>query len=478
MAYRLTRRLLMWWMVAVLAISTVHLGADMLNLGLATHLFAEGVLVVSLLMFPYYFLRRRVIGPLASIRETARKITGGDLTARSDVKSPEEFHDLSETINTMVGQLVSTYAQLKDSNIILEKTVQERTSDLSIERDKLSAIFRSIPIGIIYLSKEGGIIDANPLMEEIIGLPSGRLKGKDAAMLPASAIREALTTDGPHADINQGGRHYAVSSNGVFDGSGNLTGLLKVFADITEEKDLERKKTDFASMVTHDLKSPLTSILGYSDLLLAEHTTLNEDGQAFIKSIRSNGARLLGIVEEYLDFAKVEAGVVSLSPAWVKPSSIVFEAAAELVFQAAEKHIKIVEEIPEGLDEFKVDREKMVRVLTNLISNAVKYSPEGGKVVISGRSLQEGGQPCIEISVADTGYGISEHDIPHIFERYYRTTQTSGIRGTGLGLSVVKSLVEAHGGSVSVTSKLGAGSTFTIRVPISSQKEKSASYEL
>ncbi|HEY3346064.1 MAG TPA: HAMP domain-containing protein, partial [Nitrospirota bacterium] len=258
MAYRLSRRLLMWWAVAVLAISAVHIGADRLSLGTVAHLLAEGVLVVSLLLFPYYFLRRRVIGPLASIRETARRITGGDLTARSDVKSPEEFHDLSETINTMVGQLVSTYAQLRNSNVILEKTVKERTSDLSIERDKLSAIFRSIPIGIIYLSPEGEVIDANPLMEEIIGLPPGRLKGKDAAMLPETAIREALTTGGLHPDINQGDRHYAVSSNGVFDGSGNLTGLLKVFADITEEKKLERKKADFASMVTHDLKSPLT----------------------------------------------------------------------------------------------------------------------------------------------------------------------------------------------------------------------------
>ncbi|HEY3347377.1 MAG TPA: PAS domain-containing sensor histidine kinase, partial [Nitrospirota bacterium] len=368
---------------------------------------------------------------------------------------------------------------LRNSNVILEKTVKERTSDLSIERDKLSAIFRSIPIGIIYLSPEGEVIDANPLMEEIIGLPPGRLKGKNAALLPETAIREALTTGGLHPDINQGDRHYAVSSNGVFDGSGNLTGLLKVFADITEEKKLERKKADFASMVTHDLKSPLTSILGYSDLLLAEPESLKEGDRVFIKSIRSNGARLLGIVEEYLDFAKVEAGVMSLSLAWVKPSSIVFEAAAELGFQAAEKNIRIMEEIPEGLEDFEVDREKMVRVLTNLISNAVKYSPEGGKVFISGRSLvQEGSHSCIEISVSDTGYGISEHDIPHIFERYYRTTQTSGIRGTGLGLSVVKSLVESHGGSVSVTSKLGVGSTFTIRLPVSSSKGKECIDEL
>jgi signal transduction histidine kinase/HAMP domain-containing protein len=542
MRFSLDRRLIVWWLLAVIAVVSAHYFMDYLGLEGREKGIVEAIVTASLLLVPFFLIRRKVLRPLDKIREAAFKIISGDLSARANVARPREIKELAETINAMVTNLDYSYRQILDVNINLEKTVEDRTHNLTIEHGKLSAIFKSIPDGVIFLSVSGEIIEVNPMMSIIWGIPAEELKGKTVSELPDGPIKESLifrcngSRGGKrcwetfncvhkncpaymsddlrcwlisgtycHASVQVSvkrkledicsncevykdiierygqvveteinGRQFKISSSLVLDENNKVMGEIKTFYDVTGEKLLEKRKSDFVSLITHDLKSPLTSILGYSDLLLVEASgKLGTEEKGYLTSIKSNGARLLELVEQYLDLTKIEAGMMMLDLKETDPAGLLEETVAALNVQAMEKNIKIRLDAPEGLQAIAVDREKMLRVITNLVSNSIKYTMSGGSVEVSAKSVvmnsAEDGKPAgqaVEISVADNGYGMDKDDLPHIFDRYYRSKSISGIRGTGLGLAVVKSLVDAHGGEVSVESELGKGSKFTVRIPV------------
>jgi signal transduction histidine kinase/HAMP domain-containing protein len=544
MSFSLDRRLIVWWLLAVIAVVSAHFFMDYLGLERQEKGLLEAVVTASLLLVPFFFVRRQVLRPLDKIRDAAHKIISGDLSARANVTRPREIKDLAETINTMVTNLDYSYRQMLDTNANLEKTVEDRTHNLTIEHGKLSAIFKSIPDGVIFLSVSGEIIEVNPMMSVIWGAPAEELKGKTVAELPDGPIKESLifrcngSRGGKrcwetfncvhkncpaymsddmrcwlisgtycHASVQVSvkrkledicsscdvykdiierygqlveteinGRQFKISSSLVLDENNKVIGEIKTFYDVTGEKLLQKRKSDFVSMITHDLKSPLTSILGYSDLLMEEASgKLGPEEKGYLNSIKYNGAKILDLVEQYLDLTKTEAGMMTLDLKDTDPASLLQETVSALNVQAMEKNIKIHLNAPEGLPAISVDRGKMLRVITNLVSNSIKYTMSGGSVEVSAKSAVmdsvEAGKPAgeaVEVSVQDNGYGIDPDDLPHIFDRYYRSKSISGIRGTGLGLAVVKSLVDAHGGDVSVESELGKGSKFTVRIPVKS----------
>ncbi|MGC2423275.1 MAG: ATP-binding protein [Nitrospirota bacterium] len=544
MRFSLDRRLVIWWLLAVITVVSAHFIMDHLGLEGQEKGIVEAIVTASLLLVPFFLMRRKVLRPLDIIREAAYKIISGDLSARADVTSPREIRELAETVNAMVTNLDYSYRQILDANVNLEKSVQERTHNLTIEHGKLSAIFKSIPDGVIFLSVSGEILEINPMMSVIWGVAAEELKGKTVSELPDGPVKESLIfrcngarggkrcwetfncihTNCPaymsddmrcwlisgtfcHASVQVSvkrkledicsncevykdiigrygqmveteinGRQFKISSSLVLDENNKVIGEIKTFYDVTGEKLLEKRKSDFISLITHDLKSPLTSILGYSDLLMSEASgKLGSEEKGYLTSIKSNGARILDMVEQYLDLTKIEAGMMRLDLAKTDPASLLEECYSTLNIQAMEKNIKILLDAPDGLPVITVDREKMLRVITNLVSNSIKYTMSGGTVVVSARSAgmesAEAGKPAaeaVEISVADNGYGMEPEDLPHIFDRYYRSKSISGIRGTGLGLAVVKSLVDTHGGRVSVESELGKGSKFTVRIPVKS----------
>jgi len=541
--FSLDKKLIVWWVLAVIAVVSAHFIMDYLGLEGREKGIVEAAVTASLLLVPFFLMRRKVLRPLDKIREAAYKIISGDLSARVNVTNPREIRELAETINAMVTKLDYSYRQLLDANVNLEKTVEERTHNLTIEHGKLSAIFKSIPDGVIFLSVSGEIIEVNPMMSVIWGVAAEELKGKTVSELPDGPVKESLifrcngSRDGKrcwetfncvhencpaymsddlrcwlisgtycHASVQASvkrkledicsncevykdiierygqvieteinGRQFKISSSLVLDENNKVIGEIKTFYDVTGEKLLEKRKSDFISLITHDLKSPLTSILGYSDLLLEEASgKLVPEEQGYLTSIKSNGAKILDLVEQYLDLTKIEAGMMRLDLKETDPAGLLEEAVSALNVQAMEKNIKIRLSAPEGLPVITVDREKMLRVITNLVSNSIKYTMSGGSVEVSAKSAgtdsSAAGKPAqaVEISVKDNGYGMDKDDLPHIFDRYYRSKSISGIRGTGLGLAVVQSLVDAHGGEVSVESELGTGSKFTVRIPVKS----------
>ncbi len=537
--------LAIWWLLALIGVILAHIAIDYFGINGLVRETIEAFVIASLLLVPFFLVRHTVLRPLGIIREAARRIMAGDLSARSTITGQPELKELSETINAMVAKLDHAYRQVIEANESLERTVSERTRELTVEHGKLSAIFKNIPDGVIFVSMAGEIIEVNPMMSIIWGVPAEELKGKTVADLPEGPIKESLIfrCDGSrggkrcweafncihkncpaymsddmrcwlisgtycHAEVQVSvkrkledicsncevykdiverygqmteaeinGRQFKISSSLVLDENNKVMGEIKTFYDVTEQKLLEKRKADFISLLTHDLKSPLTSILGYSDLLIqTAFAKLDADEKDYIGAIKTNGARLLEMVEEYLDLTKIEAGMLTLQLQEADIAALLADSVSSIDVQAMGKNIKIDLYAPEGLPKIYVDKEKMLRVITNLLSNAVKYTPKDGRIAIRaeeapGRSPgidrpKTGFPASVEITVEDNGYGISTKDLPHVFDRYWRSKSASGIRGTGLGLAVVKSLVDAHGGEVIVTSEPGKGSRFTVRIPL------------
>jgi signal transduction histidine kinase len=236
-------------------------------------------------------------------------------------------------------------------------------------------------------------------------------------------------------------------------------------AFIDERRAVERMKDEFISIASHELRTPLTSIMGYVSLLLAgEVGVLTEKQQSFLQIVDSNAERLIGLVNELLDIARVESGRVQLTLQPLDLQEVVQAVRTDLRTVSRSKRITTVMQLPLEPIRVQADRDRLIQVLTNLLSNAYKYSPENTMVTIQG-TVQDS---SVQINVVDQGIGISESDQAQLFSKFFRadSARRQGIAGTGLGLSITRSLVEMQGGQIWVASCLGHGSTFSFTLPL------------
>ncbi|MGC9349518.1 MAG: ATP-binding protein [Anaerolineae bacterium] len=227
-------------------------------------------------------------------------------------------------------------------------------------------------------------------------------------------------------------------------------------------------KTEFISFVSHELKQPMTSIKGYADLLTkGVGGDLNDQQVRFVEVIGSNVTRMDGIVQDLLDVSRIESGRLKLRMESIAPEDIAIEAAHALEQEIAAKNQRLTVHVPEDLPTVLGDRDRLVQVLTNLISNASKYTEEGGDILVQAESRTQDGREHIVWSVSDTGVGMTPEEMDHLFTKYFRSQNPAvrSVQGTGLGLVISKSIIEMHGGYIAVESKAGKGSTFSFSVP-------------
>jgi PAS domain S-box-containing protein len=236
-------------------------------------------------------------------------------------------------------------------------------------------------------------------------------------------------------------------------------------------RQLDRLKDEFVALVSHELRTPLTSILGYLDLILDEEDSVGEEPRQFLGIVRRNAERLMNLVGDLLFVAQVDAGKLSLETGPVDLASIASECVEAIRLRAAQKHLVLrleTERVPAVVG----DPRRLAQLLDNLVSNAVKFTPEGGTVTL--RVAREGGRAVV--TVADTGIGIPEAEQSRLFERFFRAEGATrlAIQGTGLGLTISKAIAEAHGGTITVTSREGAGTTFRLELPIAAETAAAA----
>jgi len=371
---------------------------------------------------------------------------------------------------------------LRAINLELDQRVDERTLDLAealarehAEANRSQAILSGIADGVIVLGDNGQAIVANPAIGRILERSTDAILGTDIQALMSDYVdeldqerivqllgdREMRRTS---LKFGWGDKTLSVSFAPVADDVGRLAGTVAVFRDFTREAQIDQMKSDFISIVSHEMRTPLTSIKGYLDLvLMGAAGALGKQQTSFLAIARDNSIRLNQLVADLLDISRIESGKAELEVQVVSVGDVVDQVVDSLQKEFVDRDLTLTLDVPPDLPELFGDPSRIAQILTNLLSNAYKYTKEGGATVRARASRH-----AIQVDVIDTGMGISSEDLDSLFSRFFRA-QDMEVRqqpGTGLGLNITKSLVEMHGGEIWVESEPGQGSTFSFTLPL------------
>ncbi|MEW6200525.1 MAG: ATP-binding protein, partial [bacterium] len=275
---------------------------------------------------------------------------------------------------------------------------------------------------------------------------------------------EIFTHEVSLPDIVSGSaRVFKTIGTTVMSRKNQLLGVVTVFRDITHEKEVDRMKSEFVNIASHELRTPLSSIKIYTEFLLEGQE--NEDTEKeYLSIIADETERLTNLVNDMLDLSRIESGKIKISKETVNISEIIDKSIEILAPSAESKNVNIHKIMPPEFPDIFADKNMIQQVIINLVSNSIKYSDTNKDVHIS---AEKNGR-YIKIAVADSGFGIPEKDIQHVFDKFYRVEneKTANIEGTGLGLPMVKYIIEKHGGDITVNSEFGKGSLFAFTLPI------------
>jgi len=358
------------------------------------------------------------------------------------------------------------------------------------ESTKSQAILTSIADGVVVNNAEGKTILVNPAAECILDTPGEQLLGRDYRTLfsvfgaqgreEAPSAMEALL-GASAAEVHKGvqmtmevdGRIIHAHLAPVLAQRSDFLGVVTVLRDITKEVEADRAKSEFVSNVSHELRTPMTSIKGYTDLLHAGAVgPINDEQKRFLSIIKNNAERLTALINDLLDISRVETGRVRFEPGPMQIGGVISDVVNALAGQADSKGLSLTYQVVSRMPDVMGDRDRLNQVVTNLVSNAIRYTPQGGAIEVRAYPVEG----AVRVDVRDSGIGIVPDDLGRIFERFYRADHplVQEASGSGLGLSIVKMFVEMHGGRIWVESEQGVGSTFTFILPLPVQPEEEA----
>lgn len=382
--------------------------------------------------------------PLRRMREIAAAMAGGDLTSRVRTFRRDEIGDLGRSLDTLSSEL------------------QKRLGQLERERAEMSALVDSMLEGVVAVSAEGIIRRANPAARRIFRV-EGEIEGAASEVMTRrkeflNIVRRALNGEQVSAiELSADRRQLIASAQPLPEG-----GAVLVFMDVTELRRLEDVRKDFIANASHELKTPLTAIKGYSETLLQQDLT-DDVRLRFTRTLNANVERLQDIINDLLDLSRIESGGWSLDYEAIDLNEVADEAWQPIAAIAAGKGISVTMDIEEAARHVVADRAALRQILTNLFSNAVRYAPSSGSTSLT--ATYTGDE--VHLQVRDTGSGIPASQLNRIFERFYRVdparSRVEG--GTGLGLAIVRHLVNQHGGRTWAESTLGSGTTIHVVLP-------------
>lgn len=394
-------------------------------------------------------LARVLGGRIRRLATTAATLAAGDLAARAPTArvAPTELVTLGDSLNGMAAQLQSLVAEITG------------------ERDRDRALIGSLAEGVIAVAPDGAVVVTNEAATRLLGLPEGGSARLDA-LPPAiiDAVRESRAASGPAPTRRQvvlpGGlelelhvAHLAADDTG---------GTVITLRDVTDERRLERARRDLVANVSHELKTPIAALKGFLELLEGEGVS-ERHRREFLQSMTQETGRLERLVEEQLQLARLDAGALPLDRQEVDLDDLAEVVTAPRVPLARREGLTLaVRPAPGGPLVAEVDPSRIEQILLILLDNAMRHTPSGGRVdVIVDRDGQDA-----TIAVQDTGEGIPPDVVPFVFDRFYRGDPSREGRSAGLGLAIARGLAAAHRGSLELESRVGAGSTFTLRLPL------------
>lgn len=400
---------------------------------------------------------RRDVLRIARLREWARRVRAGErISPPLRETTPDALDHLSADLGEMTTALGEGLTRLEN------------------ERDRLEAILAAMVEGVIVIDVHGTILRANARVAGTFGIAADRpLAGLRLWDLSRdvefnAVVRDALASQRPTVrEVELRGvtqRHLEVTVGPTADGSA----WVLVFHDVTETKRLERVRTDFVANVSHELRTPLTAIKGFAETLLSSGFDDRERALHFVSIIDRQAERLSRLIDDLLILSDLELGKMPVRRRAVELQPIVREVMDLLAEPARRGGVTLETDVAADL-RVQGDPDRLMQVVANLLDNAIKYTPQGGRVRVAARAVEEGA--TVELSVEDTGAGIPADDLPRLAERFYRVDKARirELGGTGLGLSIVKHIVQAHGGALRFASRVGVGTTVTVTLPAATE---------
>ena len=398
-----------------------------------------------------YFVVARIIGPVAVLTKAVQAIETGDFECQVTIEQEDEFGALGLAFNRMNRELKSRIDQLRKNG------------------ERLATVLGSMAEGVIAVDDRQRILFANDAARNMLGMPAQNLSGRPVWEVVRNrtfgrAVDEAFEEADPvKHEFEFAPTHRMLAIHAKPLPGDPRPGVVLVLHDVTELRRLERLRQEFVANVSHELKTPLSSIKAYTETLLNGALQDSTHNVLFLKRIEEQSERLHTLILDMLHLSHIETGREVFEIVPVSVTEVAHACISGHLGQAENKHIELILEPPLVPLQVRADEEGMRTILDNLVNNAIKYTPEHGKVSVRWYSEAD----VVHLEVSDTGIGIAPQDQARVFERFYRVDKARSreLGGTGLGLSIVKHLTHSFGGSVSVDSEVGQGAVFTVTLP-------------
>lgn len=406
------------------------------------------LIALAITIFLGLILSSSITGPIKELTLKAKQMSEGDFDQKVSVKSNDEIGQLGSMFNFLIDEL------------------KRSMSNLQQEKSKMETTFKYMADGVLTVDINGNIIHANPVAKNLLSLTNDEEKYDDVVKkIKESMLLTNLKSKGYHGTeiLEQDGETYNVDYAPFMNNQNEIGGVIIVFKNITEQYKIDKLQREFVANVSHELKTPITTIKSYTETLLDGAMEERQIAEDFLNVINSESDRMSRLVSDLLRLSRMDYEQTKWKKEKLNLSESINQTAKKLIIQARNKNVTMhVSQIPNDMNIY-FDRDGFEQVLLNIAGNAVKYTPENGNVWINAYRNNN----SINISIKDDGIGIPKEDQARVFERFYRVDKARSreLGGTGLGLSIAKQIAEAHNCKLTINSELNKGTEITITIP-------------
>lgn len=406
------------------------------------------IIALTITIFLGLILSSSITGPIKELTFKAKQMSQGDFEQKVNVKSNDEIGQLGSMFNSLIDEL------------------KKSMSSLQQEKSKMETTFKYMADGVLTVDINGNIIHANPVAKNLLSLENEDEKYDDVVKeIKETMILTNLKFKNYHGTeiLEQNGETYNVDYAPFMNNKNEVGGVIIVFKNITEQYKIDKLQREFVANVSHELKTPITTIKSYTETLLDGALEEKQIAEDFLTVINSESDRMSRLVSDLLRLSRMDYEQTKWKKEKLNIDEMIHQTAKKLFIQAKNKNVKMnISPMPDDMNIF-FDRDGFEQIILNIAGNAVKYTPENGNVWISANRKND----YINISIKDDGIGIPKEDQVRVFERFYRVdkARTRELGGTGLGLSIAKQIAEAHNSTINVNSEVNKGTEIIITIP-------------
>ena len=459
-------------------------GLVKIGLGLSRYVYLNqdrsyfmGVIALAILglVLLIYFLVKRLLSPLYKIDQDLTKM----------IIEKQEYPKIEISVSGEIGQLAQRFNDILQGQQKKHRELGEYNTELEVankilhyEKLRIRAILDNLKIGLVFIDSTGKAIMANQIAHNLLKVDESNYQGKPweeflenqspklAKFYRRFLQKENIYTHDFYEMKAQSGDTQIILGHDCFyllDKEDKPLGMLWAITDITSQKQAESSRNEFINHVAHELKTPLTTLRSYSEMLLDNEISDEQNKREFVNSINKETIRLSRLINNLLNISKIETGCLKLTQTMIKTDKLLSDCYQTVRQQAISKNIHFTCDIADKMPNLSLDKDLIEVAILNLLTNAIKYTPESGKVTLQGIVENE----HIVIKVIDSGYGIEESELDQVFDKFFRSARQEITKesGTGLGLALAKNIVQLHRGDIKVESVIGSGSSFSLILP-------------